>query len=334
LSDLLDRFADPTRCPDPECNAPVPELYRLQSRYVCRACGRWQLHTGVLAMPVAGPTPTRPEYVRLSAPLWRALELVPPAVEAPAPGGALAIRTSTEIAAAILAEIPDVREKLRADMVAASRGPHGGRGPLGVPVPQTLEEGLAWVQSPPAGCFLLPHLYPYFEAVIHAGLAGAPSWKGEPRNELEALAMLDDIEKCCRAALNTPPAADASAGADRRQGDAPPAAEKPVVYLLSWHEILDAVGMKNHDENRRRVRELNDQYQGPIIRPSRGGQPKVDKDKLLQWWAGLEQRFREAEQKDADTRATVKERHSYGKAGEFVPGIEGHVKKRRRPKRG
>jgi hypothetical protein len=39
-TDRLDRFADPTRCP--ECDAPVPELYREQSSYVCQACGRWR----------------------------------------------------------------------------------------------------------------------------------------------------------------------------------------------------------------------------------------------------------------------------------------------------
>jgi hypothetical protein len=83
VSDQLDRFADPTHCPDPECNAPVPELYRLQSRYVCRACGRWRLHTGVAIMPVAGPPGTRPKYVRVSAPYWVALEVVPPAPSTP-----------------------------------------------------------------------------------------------------------------------------------------------------------------------------------------------------------------------------------------------------------
>jgi hypothetical protein len=225
--DQLARFGDPTRCPDPECGAPVPELCRLQSSYVCNRCGRWRLHTGILAMQVSGPPGARAEYFKASEPLWRALEQVPPAAVPPAPPGALAIRTPTEIAAAVLAEVLAVREKLRAVTAAASRGPHGGRGPLGVPAPITAEEGLAWLQSPPDGRFLLPHLYPYFEAVRLAGLACAPRWRCEPQNELEALDMLDDIEKCCRAALNCPPPPPAPAGGEPRRGEPPDEGRPP-----------------------------------------------------------------------------------------------------------
>ena len=87
-SDQLDRFADPTRCPDPACNAPVPELYKQQSSYVCRACGCWRLHTGIITMPVAGPPGTRPEYIRASAPFWQTTNAQPAATPtANAPGG-------------------------------------------------------------------------------------------------------------------------------------------------------------------------------------------------------------------------------------------------------
>jgi hypothetical protein len=110
-----------------------------------------------------------------------------------------------------LADILAVREKLLADMAAASQGPHGGRGPLGIPVPVTPEEGVAWLQSPSDGRYLLPHLYPYVEALYLSRIDGAPPWEGEPKNELEALAMLDAIEKCCHGALKglLPPPAPA-----------------------------------------------------------------------------------------------------------------------------
>jgi hypothetical protein len=131
------------------------------------------------------------------------------------------------------------------------------------------------------------------------------------------------------AALSTSPV---PSGADRWPEEAP-IGDRPAVYLLSWGEILGAVGLKNNEQNRHRVRDLNAQYGGPIIRPPQGGQPKANKDKLLRWWAGLEERFREAERKDIDTRASVKERHNYGRAGEVVPNIGGHVTKRRRPEK-
>jgi hypothetical protein len=77
ISDFLSRIADPSQCP--ECNAPVPELHRLQPRYTCRGCGRWQLNTGAYAQPVAGPPGTRPEYIQVSAPFWQAIDPAPPA---------------------------------------------------------------------------------------------------------------------------------------------------------------------------------------------------------------------------------------------------------------
>ena len=116
--------------------------------------------------------------------------------------------------------------------------------------------------------------------------------------------------------------------------EAPKADERPAVYLLSWRDILDALAMKNNDENRRRVRDLNDRYEGPIIPPEQGGQPKVNKAKLLQWWEDLERQFAAKTQKDIDKQATGDEQYSYGKDGKVVPDIGGHVKKGRRRKPG
>jgi len=57
---------------------------------------------------------------------------------------------------------------------------------------------------------------------------------------------------------------------------------------------------------------------------------KLIKAKLRSWWEGLEQRFRELEQKQADRQATVADQYSYAKDGTVVPGIAGGVKKRRK----
>jgi hypothetical protein len=121
--------------------------------------------------------------------------------------------------------------------------------------------------------------------------------------------------------------------ADRSAQSPPPVVTGPLVptrYLMSWREIIDALGLKNNEESRRQVRQLNQHYQGPIVLPtSRGKQPKVNKDKLLSWWNGLEQRFCESEKKQADAHATVQAQHGFGRNGTVVPEIAGHVRNRR-----
>jgi hypothetical protein len=103
----------------------------------------------------------------------------------------------------------------------------------------------------------------------------------------------------------------------------------PTQYLMSWREILDAIERENNPEGQRQVRALNTRFNGPIILPKKGGQPKVTRDKLLAWWNGLEEQFRELEQKQADTQATLQAEHKYGKDETVLPDISGHVKKRR-----
>jgi hypothetical protein len=115
--------------------------------------------------------------------------------------------------------------------------------------------------------------------------------------------------------------------ADEVRTLAPPSS--PIQYLLSWREILDALDLKNNSEKHRRVRQLNEQYDGPIILGGKGSQPRVSKDKLLHWWNGLEERFRESEQKQADTEATLQAQHNFGRDGTVLPDISGHVKNRR-----
>jgi hypothetical protein len=108
----------------------------------------------------------------------------------------------------------------------------------------------------------------------------------------------------------------------------------PNQYLLSWRDILDALEQKNNAENQRNVRKLNEQYEGPIVLPRKGGQPKVSRDRLLTWWNRLEERFRDIGQREADARATLQARHRYGKDGEVLPDISGGIKKRRGKEKG
>jgi hypothetical protein len=107
----------------------------------------------------------------------------------------------------------------------------------------------------------------------------------------------------------------------------------PTRYLMSWREILDALDLKNNQENQRRVRDLNKQYEGPIALPTQGGQPKVNKAKLLDWWNHLEIRFMTAGG-GTNTDATLQARHEYGRDGTVLPDISGHVQKRRGQKNG
>jgi hypothetical protein len=151
------------------------------------------------------------------------------------------------------------------------------------------------------------------------------------------------------APLNIPDAAPTvrqAADALVRWCDAQPAAEAipkgqggdtdqaPVEYLMSWREILDALHLTNDEEHRGMVRRLNGEHAGPIIIPRQGSQPKVITAKLVEWWNGLEGRFRELQQRRTDREATAAEQFSYGKDGTVAPGISGGVKKRRKDRKG
>ena len=107
----------------------------------------------------------------------------------------------------------------------------------------------------------------------------------------------------------------------------------PIHYLTSWREILLALGMKNNNEDREKVRNLNAQYNGPIVIPKQGAQPKVDKAKLIEWWNGLEAQWTVGYQRGRDARPTVEAQHPYGRDDMAAPGISGGVKKRRKDRR-
>src|SRR5690348_131254 len=67
-----------------------------------------------------------------------------------------------------------------------------------------------------------------------------------------------------------------------------PASPAPRVYLASWYAILAALGLPSTGRQGRVCRELvrrfNHDYNGPIVMPGKGGQPRVEKTRLLAWW--------------------------------------------------
>jgi hypothetical protein len=102
----------------------------------------------------------------------------------------------------------------------------------------------------------------------------------------------------------------------------------PAEYLWNWREILDALDLKNNAASQGKVREANQRYDGPISLPGKGGQPKVSKAKLLEWWNGLEIQFLTGGA-GANAQATLAARHNCGRDGTVLPDIGGHLKKRR-----
>jgi hypothetical protein len=105
---------------------------------------------------------------------------------------------------------------------------------------------------------------------------------------------------------------------------------RPKQYLRNWREILAALDLPNNEESKGWVRRLIDLHAGPIILPhKRGGQPKAEKSKLIEWWNGLEDRFKESGQRIRDRDATVAVTHNYGRDGTVAPDVGGSVKNRR-----
>src|SRR5262249_13517082 len=81
------------------------------------------------------------------------------------------------------------------------------------------------------------------------------------------------------------------AGILREAGWRPPAAEvetskKRPEYLTSWQEILTALGLKNNDAMRAKVRQLDEMFSSPILFGGQGEQPRVERRLLILWWDG------------------------------------------------
>ena len=98
-----------------------------------------------------------------------------------------------------------------------------------------------------------------------------------------------------------------------------PSLDAPRQYLTSWRAILVALGMKSNAEDRERVRHLNATYEGPILIPKQGAQPKVDKAKLVEWWNGLEAQWTTGRQPGRDAQPTIEAQYSYGRDGVWCP---------------
>jgi hypothetical protein len=112
----------------------------------------------------------------------------------------------------------------------------------------------------------------------------------------------------------------------------PPKPSSPRKYRFGWPDILNALELPNNDESRNRVKNLNAKHNGPIIVETKGSQPKADEARLISWWNGLEELWQAEVENKNNAAATVADTHKYGKNGEVVPGIDGHVKKRRSKK--
>ena len=153
-------------------------------------------------------------------------------------------------------------------------------------------------------------------------------------------ALLAEVQKGDSSLWDTLADAVAEVGqaAGQEQQAAPPddrpridkeSALEPAPLLLSWREITDALGRPNTQEFRNALIRLSEQYDGPLVKPGRGGQPKVHREKLVAWWNGLEARMAELDARKRDQEETVKNQYLHGSDGEVVPDIAGGVKRPR-----
>ncbi len=108
-----------------------------------------------------------------------------------------------------------------------------------------------------------------------------------------------------------------------------PANQTPKTYLTSWREILQTLDLRNDEEERTKVKRLSDHYEGPIIVPGQGAQPKVERSRLLAWWNRLEIQFGDEIHQQRGKAANADAQHNYGRTGQAAPEIGGGVKKRR-----
>lgn len=107
---------------------------------------------------------------------------------------------------------------------------------------------------------------------------------------------------------------------------------QPNDYLFGWPAILGALKRNNNDEEKSRIRRLNDSplHPGPIVIPGQGSQPKVEKSKLIKWWNDLGNRFDEIDGREQSIAASVSDQYKHGRDGIVAPIIGGSVKKRRK----
>jgi hypothetical protein len=160
----------------------------------------------------------------------------------------------------------------------------------------------------------------------------APTITSAELGRLSALLEQEAYLLACQRAAPGSSDAPATAPATPEKGELPKD-QNPVKYLCGWTEILDTLGMAVHAANKTRISNMNKTFDGPIKRGTKGRRPLVAKKKLLEWWHRLEQCYDECRQEESNRQATVEARHPYGRTGEVVPNLGGHVKNRRRKSR-
>jgi hypothetical protein len=106
------------------------------------------------------------------------------------------------------------------------------------------------------------------------------------------------------------------------------APQGPRPLLTGWHEITKAVGRKHSDRDK--IKRLNKFHGGPITDNGPGTQPRVDRDKLIDWWNTLASYQQERANRQKDIEASTESQHKYGRSATVVPEIGGEIKKRRR----
>jgi hypothetical protein len=125
------------------------------------------------------------------------------------------------------------------------------------------------------------------------------------------------------------PGAAAPKTGEKDSLDAAAAGTEPTDYLLSWREILTVLKRDCTEENQRLVRTAHDKYPGPIFFFGQGAQPKVVRQKLIEWWNHLEIQFADQQNQKQGAEIDVEDQHNYGRKGTVAPNIGGGVKRRR-----
>ena len=183
--------------------------------------------------------------------------------------------------------------------------------------------------SPPKG--LLPDVFPsIFPTSNYAVLLIRAT--GDEAADYKRLVQMELLDRCaitCRLLAEMLEQEQTAESDGSKVNDIADKLPRPKQYLSSWREILDALDLTNNEESKNKVRRLVESHSGPIVLPSRGGQPKVEKTKLIEWWNDLENRFTESVQRISDRDATVAETHNYGRDGTAAPNIGGSIKRRR-----
>ena len=119
------------------------------------------------------------------------------------------------------------------------------------------------------------------------------------------------------------------------------------VFSLSFQGLLYALPLPPHKnaeqavdltseilklkrEEQVKLKSLNERYNGPIPKPTKGKQPIVRKDLLLEWWNRLAVMEQELASRREGGKLAAEAQYNYGREGRVAPEISGSEKKRRK----